>query len=66
MQDRRTITREEGERFASLHNASYMEVSARLGDNVVECFENLIRMWNQIEGISTAPSGTGRKKCTIL
>jgi len=66
LKDVRVVAEQEGRMFAQTNNGVYMEASARLGENITESFEMLIKKWNEIDNLNPPKNPTPRRKCIIL
>jgi len=58
LKDTRCVSRQEGTDLAKVNHAEYIEASARLGENIIETFEALIRKWNKIDGLDPVAGST--------
>lgn len=68
-QDQRTVSESEGRSLANQNGGEYIEASARMGDNISESFELLVRKWNSIDNVSTPgkpPKPPGKSFCVLV
>lgn len=68
-QDQRTVSESEGRSLANQNGGEYIEASARMGDNISESFELLVRKWNSIDNVSTPnkpPKTSGKPFCVLV
>jgi len=66
LKEARVVSEAEGKQMANINGGVYIEASARLGENITESFEVLIRRWNEVDGSSGLPPLPKKKSCTIL
>lgn len=55
----------EGRGLANQNGGEYIEASARMGDNISESFELLVRKWNSIDNVNP-PKPTKPKSICVL
>lgn len=63
------MTEAEGRALAHQNGGEYIEASARVGDNISESFELLVRKWNSIENVTPVKpggGGGGKIRCILV
>ena len=64
MEDKRKVTKEDGEQQSKEWGHPYLECSAKEGTNVAEIFQTLVQLkWDLTGG---APPALRRRACTLL